>query len=268
MTPPSKRLYIVTGKGGVGKSVFALSLCKSLKDRGQKVLYNSFDQQLDPKICQTLGIDHFELSVQASAETYMGKKLGSRMVASWIMKTPFFSSLFYMIPGLGHMILLGNIINALEEDPELCIVVDSPSSGHALTMLESSHNFKSMFRKGLIVKDIERMHKFIYAPNGLKAFILTLPTLMAIQEGVELKQALENLDLKDIEIIMNDSYEENTLLKEEPVENLPEFLKKKLALEREVKEKFDTEITRCLPHYPTIDTLNTVEQMIEGGIHG
>ena len=111
------------------------------------------------------------MSTAKSAETYIAKKLSSEMVAGWIMKTPFFKSLFNMIPGLGMMILLGHIIEKLQNDPDLHIVMDSPSSGHAITMFESSHNFKEMFGKGMIVDDINRMHQFIYDEQRLRSIV-------------------------------------------------------------------------------------------------
>jgi arsenite-transporting ATPase len=51
-----------------------------------------------------------------------------------------------MIPGLGHMILFGHIIDELERDPELHIVIDAPASGHALTMFESTSTFETIFK--------------------------------------------------------------------------------------------------------------------------
>ena len=66
-----------------------------------------------------------------------------------------------MIPGLGQMILLGDLVTQLESDPDLTIVLDSPSSGHAITMFESPDNYKEMLKKGLLVQDIDKIKNII-----------------------------------------------------------------------------------------------------------
>lgn len=237
MGSPAKRLYIFTGKGGVGKTTLAMSLTKHLEARGQKVKYNSFYQDPERSLWRELDLPVLDIELYASAETYIGRKLKSTTIASWIMKTHFFKSLFQMIPGLGHMILLGNILDELEKDPELTIVLDSPASGHALTMFESSSNFKTIFRAGLIVKDIDRMHRFLAAPGNLRTFIIALANELAISEAHDLKKELDDnlaeINL-NIEMLINDSYlkyiKDNNIDENE----LPPFLKNKIELEKKI----------------------------------
>ena len=162
-----KRLYIFTGKGGVGKTSLAMAMTKHLEALGLNPKYNSFFQDPDRSLWKKLNLPVLDIDLNTSAEMYIGRKLNSKTIASWIMKTHFFKSLFQMIPGLGHMILLGHIIDDLEKDPKLIIVLDSPASGHALTMFESSSNFKKIFRAGMIVKDIDKMHAFLSAENAI-----------------------------------------------------------------------------------------------------
>lgn len=238
------RLYIVTGKGGVGKTSVALSLAKKLSQKGVKVLYNSFDQEEQSALCNQLNIPFVHFDLIDSAKTYMGKKLNSELIANWIMKTPFFKSLFNMIPGLGHMILLGHIIDLLESDPELTIVLDSPSSGHALTMFESSHNFKEIFGSGLLVEDIKRMHDFIYKKDILKNLIISLPTKMALNESIEVIEHLKNLNFTNTHLIANDCL--SPVLETEEV--LPSFLQIKKDLELSVINEFDGKLLEKVPH--------------------
>lgn len=259
---PLARLIVVTGKGGVGKTSYALALTKVLKDQGHKVVYNNFDQPINEDLLRKVNVDHFQLELIESAKLYISKKLGSEMVASWILKTPFFKALFNMLPGLNQMILLGHLINMLEEDPKLTIVMDSPSSGHALTMFEASHNFKEIFKTGKIVEDIERLHNFIYRPGVLKTILLTLPTEMSLQESSELDQSLKRRDIADNHIVLNDCYG----LNEEVVnsqEELPDFLQRKVNLESEVIKNPDNNLSFAHSHCASNSAIDVIQNMVK-----
>lgn len=254
MSSSAKRLYIFTGKGGVGKTSLAMAMTKHLEAQGLNPKYNSFYQDPEKSLWKELALPVLDIELLSSAETYIARKLKSTTIASWIMKTHFFKSLFQMVPGLGHMILLGNIIDELEKDPELIVVLDSPASGHALTMFESSSNFKKIFRAGLIVKDIERMHNFLASPNHLKTLIVTLATELAMNEARDLKTELEHNTTGpelNVSILVNDSFLKYIRDNEISESDLPDFLAKKIELEKEI-----IGTTPALPH---VDEYGQVE---------
>lgn len=230
------RLYVVTGKGGVGKTTLSMALAKSLKEKGHKVQYNSFDVAPKFESLKALGIPYFELFLDNSMKEYMGRRLKSDMIAGWIMKTPFFSSLLNMLPALGQMILLGHIIDKLNDDPDLHIVIDAPASGHSLTLFQSTHNFKDMFKEGLLVQDINKMHSFLHTEGNLEIWVATLPTRMAIQEGMELGEQLHDMDLDNIKYLANGNLGKVPYIEDKSNE-LPYFLKQKVDMEEEaIKE--------------------------------
>lgn len=253
------RLYIFTGKGGVGKTTLAMGFTKYLESKGVNVKYNCFHQTPEKTLQKELQLPTIELHIEQSAEIYIGRKLNSTTIASWIMKTHFFRSLFQMIPGLGHMILLGHLIEALEKDPTLVIVLDSPASGHALTMFESSSNFKTIFKTGLIVKDIEKMQHFLKGENNLKTHVITLATELSLSEASDLKQELDT-NLPDTEahtdLIVNDSFKKFFDLHLVDESSLPNFLKQKIELEKEIVK---THIS--LPHVEAESPTKVVREL-------
>lgn len=235
-----------------------MSFAKYLKEvEGRKVLYNSFDQPLPEEMLKELSIPYFKLCMDTSAKEYIGRKLHSETIAGWIMKTPFFSSLFNMLPGLGHMILLGHIISRLEEDPELTIVIDSPSSGHAITMFESPLNFRDMFRTGLIVEDIDRMEKFLFENDHLQVFITGLPTLMATQEASDLAKELEKRNVRNPMYLLNDLLTLNKAVQNTSRDELPDFIQTKCELEKEVESTLE-ETWIPIPHFSESDNKHLV----------
>ncbi len=242
MKPLQHRLYFFTGKGGVGKSEVALALAQALHLRGQKVLFCSFGQSLSGEVMRGFGPECLTLSLKQSTEEYMASKLGSKTVAKWILKTAFFSSFLDVLPGLQQVIFLGHLIDRLERDAELCMVVDGPSSGHALNLFEAGYNFKKIFKSGLLFQDIERMHRFLYAKGGIKAFILVRPSSLDVQEGVELEQKLAHLNLASRQIVLNGAIshmEEMASYREGQTLRVPDFLQKKMALEARAIEALE-----------------------------
>jgi anion-transporting ArsA/GET3 family ATPase len=259
-----KRLYIITGKGGVGKTTTAISLSKHLIEEGYNVLYNSFDTECDTSLLQKLDIPYFQLHKDDSFKMYVAKKLNSDILGSWVMKAPFAHSLLNIIPGLGSMILLGHLMQLLQDDPTLTIVLDSPSSGHVLTMLESPANFKEIFQTGAIVEDIRKMETFM-TPETMKVCILALPTMMAIHEGIELKEELLKRKISNTEIILNDSLRE--LLNDSKAE-LPEFLLKRLELENSVFSEYEALIGHTFPSVLSTSNKEIILKLVSfmGGI--
>ena len=246
----TKRLYIFTGKGGVGKTTLSLAFTKYLKDQGLKAKYIFFENnKLGEK---TIGfndvdshikdaeVDHLPLDLYQSAKNYIGKKLNSKTVASWIVKTPFFISLINMIPGFNYLIYLGQILELLDDDKDLILILDSPSSGHAQTMLEATKNFNNIFQSGVIYDDTKRMLNLMREDNFLKINIITLPTILAIHEAKELATNISSHEKYEIETFCNNCL--NTFKELE----LPEFLEKKVANESlaldEGKSHIDGEI--------------------------
>lgn len=254
------RLHVFTGKGGVGKTAFALSYAMTLKDQGHEVAYICFDQLPSAQLTNTLGIKEIQLSVEESALKYMEKKLGSRIIASWIAKTPFFRALYDMVPSFGQMILLGHLIDMLQQNPKLSLVLDSPSSGHALTLFEAAQNFRDIFKSGLLVNDINRMLQFLSQPENLCTTIITLPTLMALQEGVELQEKLERLNIGKTQIWLNDSLTLQQEIAQYPDE-LPDFLRLKLENEHEAMKNYEQKISASFPRFLTTELIDTVEAL-------
>ena len=238
-----RRLYIFTGKGGVGKTSLAMSFTKQLQLEGKNVLYYCFYQLPEKKLWDALKLPVLDIELEKSAETYIGRKLNSKTIASWIMMTHFFKSLFQILPALGHMILLGHIIDELENNPNLIIVLDSPASGHALTMFESSTNFKNIFKTGLIVKDIEKMQNFLNNETNIATYIIANPTELAITEARELQKELGE---KSSSIIINNSYLKFFEINHLDQTALPSFLEGKLKAEKEMNLKALT-----FPHLTT-----------------
>ena len=240
---PYHRLYVFTGKGGVGKTSLAMSLTKYLESKGQKTYYHCFHQNLNYSLTKQIKLPYFEENIENVAENYISQKLNSKLTAKWITKTPFFHSLLNMLPGLQLMMYLGKIINMLRNDPDLTIVLDGPSTGHAITLFESTYHFKKIFKTGMIVQDIKALHAFLHSPKNTKIFIMSLPSTMAVEESFELEAKLRQLNLTNISYIINNIIHLGKTIQTYDFKSLPYFLQKKINIEQLAIKSFKNQLS-------------------------
>lgn len=244
------RLYIFTGKGGVGKTILAKSFTRYLQSLKFNAVYLTFassalgDESTNNQIEEVDGIRHLALDLEKSAQGYIEKKLGSKMVASWIIRTPFFRALVNMIPGFNYLIYLGQILELAEVDKSLIFVLDSPASGHALTMIEATSNFGQIFGAGLVFEDTNKMLSRLNDPEYAKVIIAALPTPMSWQESIELKTSLGERTPIGCDIVLNNSL--TGLFTNQ--ENIPHNLQEKLAFEEKLVSEQKDAIKATIPH--------------------
>lgn len=260
-----KSFYIFTGKGGVGKTTLALSFCEYLKSLDKDYTYVYFGHnKIEDKTKQQFKKDKARnssdnvhaLDLKECARGYIAKKLKSETIANWIIKTPFFSSLVNMVPGFSYVIYLGQILEILVSNPEKIIVLDSPSSGHALTMLESTKNFNEIFQDGIIYHDTKLMLDTMKKPGFTKLNIITLPTQLAINESNELKEKILLLENYQVDIICNNSLA--PLLQD----SLPLALKKKISNEIQAYENNAESISAQIPYSTKLTNSEIVKDLV------
>lgn len=252
-----KRLYIFTGKGGVGKTTVSKGFARLLQAKypGYQVAYLTFQSQSlssDHKGTQNkeiMGLREISLDLEDCAQNYIESKLSSKMIASWIVKTPFFRALINMVPGFNYVIYLGQILKMQQDNPKLIFVLDAPASGHVLTMIEATSNFKQIFKSGVVFEDTTKMLSLLNDTHYSKIHIVSLPSSMSWQEALELKSGLQSRTPVDVDISMNNSLFEllkNTLNTSQ--DELPEVIVKKSLFEKDLISSHRSQIKTLIPH--------------------
>ncbi|MGB0453403.1 MAG: ArsA-related P-loop ATPase [Bacteriovoracaceae bacterium] len=254
------KLHVVTGKGGVGKTTYAMALTNYFIEKGHRTFYvNLFDQE-SKETLEELSIPSKHFEVSHSMKSYIARKLGSEMIAKWISEAKFFKALFNILPSLGMMIVLGHILDELEKDPELKIVLDAPATGHALTLFDSTNVFKKIFKEGTLVKDIVKINQFLYDESKVQFHIISLPSELSLGEGQELESSLRNMGYKKSYFILNDALSLSSGIQESS-ESLPEFLKKKIEYQKEVTKSFEDKLHIQIPFIAKKDPKEIVTKL-------
>jgi arsenite-transporting ATPase len=260
-----RRLYIFTGKGGVGKTTLSRTFVRYLLGCGYEAVYLTFQNssignthnKTQEKTIN--GIKEIHLDLEDSARGYIEKKLNSKLIGSWIVKTPFFRALINMVPGFSYLILLGKMLEMGKENPRLIIVLDAPASGHALTMIESTTNFQQIFKSGIVFDDTAKMLSKLNDPDYTKIQVVSLPSLMSWQEAIELKTSLNERTPIEVDITIN-----NCLypLLEKDIDKLPESIRRKIQNEKGLVEEHQSEMKCVLHHSLSGDSLSIEEDLV------
>ncbi len=228
-----KRLYVFTGKAGVGKTTTSLAFAKYLKNSGKKVLFMDFEGEDKKELCHDLGLDYKRLDLFQSLEIYIGLKLNSQIVAAWITSSEFFRSIVEIVPGMSYLIYLGHIMDMIKKDKDLTIVLDSPSSGHATMMLQSAYHYRDLFKSGLLFADIQKMLQFAQDNDIVRINICTIPTELAMTETQELKNEIQSMNF-ETKVFLNNSF--TKLLEDENCQDLGP-LTSRIKLEKSILEE-------------------------------
>lgn len=225
-----RRLVVVTGKGGVGKSTTAAAIALAAGKAGKRVALCELYGQgvlsslfgLGPACYRPRQIapdvSLISLSAAEAVSDFGSRKLHIARLAKLFFESRLMTSFIEAVPGLADLVQLGKIENMLMEplrsDPvyDLC-VLDAPSTGHGVTLLQSANSMAAMTRAGPFY-DMARIIEVFLADPDLTAFALvTLPESLPIFESIELMHALLKADIEPGVVIVN-QLRERTLHRE------------------------------------------------------
>ena len=176
-----RRLVIVTGKGGTGKTTVTAALALVAAQAGRRVLVVEVgpDEQIPGLLepggspvgyrgrlvrpgIHALRIDPFE----ALAE-YLALQIGIRSLVDVVVRNPAFRQLMSAAPGWRELITLGKIWHLAQPDRGSdsarfdLIIVDAPATGHGVSFLEVPRVVVSAVRAGPLHKHTVAVEKMI-----------------------------------------------------------------------------------------------------------
>lgn len=208
-----RRLLLVTGKGGVGKSVVAAALGRLLERRGRDV----FLLEADPResLFHILGVEPSggdvvsvsdRLRLQGVPLDRVVDGLVREMLpVDWITKRVLASPVYRQFtggaPGLRESCLLGHALNLLEHPalalgrgaraPEV-VILDAPASGHAISLLDAPRLLSEVIEHGPVGILVGRLARFLNDPQACGTIVVATGEEMPVQETIELLDALES----------------------------------------------------------------------------
>ncbi len=190
----SKNLIIVSGKGGVGKTTLATAAARYLASQGKRTLLIHVLQlgEVEQKL-EKLAPNLWNITLRASDcfREYIIMKLKLKTLYTAFLGNKMTQYLERAAPGVREIVLLGKVW--FERENYDHVVVDMPSTGYALTMINTPFNFAALFPGGPIYHDSKDMIETFSNPRLTSFVVVSLAEEMPVQESVELAENLKGL---------------------------------------------------------------------------
>ncbi|HEX2066117.1 MAG TPA: ArsA family ATPase, partial [Candidatus Thermoplasmatota archaeon] len=154
-----KRLVIVAGKGGVGKTTTSAAVALHLARQGRKTLLVTVDPA--KRLADSLGVPvgpaptRVQPNLQAmmlDPSTLIREHLEERLPQAKATEHPLFRYVTNYLPGLNELMAIGKLNDLRREDAYDCIVVDTAPTGHALSFLAAPQGIRDLLREGSLLR--------------------------------------------------------------------------------------------------------------------
>jgi anion-transporting ArsA/GET3 family ATPase len=204
-----RQLLFVTGKGGVGKTTLAAALGLLAAERGLRTIVVELGDQRrlpalfgltppDAGVETPLGERLWSISIdpdQALLEWL--QQLGGRVSGRMLASSGTFQYFAAAAPGAKELVSMVKIWELTQGERWQrraggydLVVIDAPSTGHALGLLHSPQTFGAIARVGPIAGQSQRVRELLEDPARSAFLAVALATDMAVTETLELQDGL------------------------------------------------------------------------------
>jgi anion-transporting ArsA/GET3 family ATPase len=204
-----KRLLLVTGKGGAGKTTLAMALGLAAARHGKRVVLCEVAgqdrlAQLVPELT-TVSVDPDE-----AKQEWLRYQLKSRTLAGVLGGSRLFQYLTAAAPGISELVTIGKVWDLAQIERRTgstvfdLAIVDAPATGHALAMLRSPSTFAAVAPVGPVGRHAAMIDRSLRDPKHTGVVTAALPEEMPVNETVEFERALRReLDMSVDAIVVN-----------------------------------------------------------------
>jgi anion-transporting ArsA/GET3 family ATPase len=205
-----RKLLVLTGKGGVGKTTVSAALGLIAAERGLRTIVVELGEQR--RLAELFGVSPEE----AGAETELRENLWSvsldpdRALLEWLQSlggrvsgrvlasSGTFQYFAAAAPGAKELVSMVTIWKLTQDRRGRgrgaggydLVILDAPATGHALGLLHSPQTFGAIARVGPIASQTRQVSELLADPARSGYLAVALPTEMAVTEALELQDGL------------------------------------------------------------------------------
>jgi anion-transporting ArsA/GET3 family ATPase len=208
-------VFVIAGKGGVGKTTVSAALARMAAGAGLSVLIVELEGKSG--IAQAFGrredLDYEEVQLWPRGAEAAARAQGSvrarrvtpddalveyledhglGRVSRRLARTGVLDVVSTAIPGIRDVLVLGKV-KQLEREPAAdLIVVDAPATGHAITFLTSAAGMVDAARGGPLRTQAQDVVELLSDPARCRVLLVTLPEELPVSETIESAYTLED----------------------------------------------------------------------------
>jgi anion-transporting ArsA/GET3 family ATPase len=197
-----RRLIVVTGKGGTGKTTVAAAIALLASRHGKRVLACEVDAKgslpaalgaspvgFSPVEVQP-GLRVMSMDTEASLREYLTLQLRLGLVARLGPLAKTLDFLANAAPGVKEILTIGKLCWEVRERTHDLVVVDAAASGHIIGQLSAPQAINELVQVGLIREQTRWMLDLLGDPAVTGAVLVATPEEMPVVETIELRARL------------------------------------------------------------------------------
>ncbi|HEY7932665.1 MAG TPA: ArsA family ATPase [Solirubrobacteraceae bacterium] len=217
-----RKLIVVTGKGGVGKTTVAASLGLAATRRGlraivvelggQQSLAAMFGARGDPdaggEIELSDGLWGTSLDPDRALADWLGTLTG-RLSARMIGSRATFQYFVAAAPGAKELLSMIKVWELTQQQRWRgaqrsydLVILDAPATGHALGLLRSPHTFEAIARVGPVAAQTQKVRELLADRQRTAYLAVARPAEMAVTETLELAAGLPEQLGRELEAVI------------------------------------------------------------------
>ena len=193
-----RRLLIISGKGGVGKTTVSAALAMLAARRGKRVLVaevegkNALSGLLktgpltsEPRELRP-GLYAMSISPEEALREYFELQFHTKRVLRPLVGSQLVYFVTHAAPGLRDILMLGKIWYSVARRNEFDLaILDTPAAGHAVSMLRSPEGFLEAVPMGTLASHARRVADWLKDPTQVAVHLVSLAEETPVRETVE-----------------------------------------------------------------------------------
>ncbi|HVL31269.1 MAG TPA: ArsA-related P-loop ATPase [Solirubrobacteraceae bacterium] len=219
-----RRMVVVTGKGGVGKTTVAAALGLVAARAGRRTIVaevarrgdvaSAFDREGAEPFSETElapGLFHISVDPQDALEEYLRDQLPSGPLAELLIRSRVFGMVAGATPGMRELLTVGKLWELAQLDRRTpgadaydLVVVDAPATGHGVAILSAPRTFAAAAGSGPIARQGTKIDAMLSDPQRTAVVAVAKAEELAVTETGQLREALrESIGLPLERVVAN-----------------------------------------------------------------